>query len=447
MKINKVISYSNAWDILKKNAPALKEIIEALNEVTTERLIEPGYGGNPYRKNDFIISPMSFTRCWDRVLSEKGWGSCRGKSDKPGGINIYINNYKHRVAIKMLSSDRMMNFPSWVLIEAPRIVSTDICDIAILVTPMSSELIDGEKRYGPFHSFQRAQAQLADLLPINQSQPFLIIGFSREETDIEVTEIPLSGTDNIVERVLEFPSELYQAGVGILSYFGEILKQKYPDIEAKVRIEQDGNVVRMTIEAPDGTKDIIEKTLQDFALVVTHQAAPETLLDNALQIHALSNKLMLAEMEVKQVRDLLRVSEIYSGGRIQSLEQDVGFLREQIGLHIRVIGRSQDLLSNQSAKEERLILAHIESSRRTLEEMVEDAWDSAEVKSALMAIKLTLESTDTVNEVRVKEALVKVRDLSPSTFTDLTEALKGTLYGVSGNTVFLYLQHVAKMFV
>ena len=298
----------------------------------------------------------------------------------------------------------------------------------------------------PFHSFERALGQLNDLLPLNQQQPFLVIGFSQIETEIDVLEMLPSGIENIVERVIEFPRDLYQAGVGILSYFGEILKQKYPDIKAKVRIEQDGNIVRMTIDAPDGTKEIIEKTLQEFALVVTHQAPPETLLDTQLQIHTLSSKLMIAEMEVRQVRDLMRISESYQGVRIQSLEQDVRFLREQIGSQIRTIDTSQRLLSEQSAKEERLIMAHIDSSRRTVDELVADAWDSAEVKNALIAIKLSLESSAPPDREKVSEALATVRKLSPDTFIDLTEALKNTLYGVSGNTVFLCLQQVAKLF-
>jgi hypothetical protein len=448
MNINKVVSYGCAWDILKENTVAYEELVSALKMITPELLVDPKYGGRFNRDPSEEISPLNFTRCWDKIMEDLQWGSCRGKSNRPGGINIYIRNYKHRIAVKMMSSDRMMNFPSWVLIEAPRIVSTEICDVAILVMPTAdlAAKYGSNIKYVPFHFIERAQAQLNDLLPINQVQPFLIIGFSQEESDIEVVEILPSGVENIVERVLEFPRELYQAGVGILSYFGEVLKQKYPDIEAKVRIEQDGNVVRMTVDAPDGTRDIIEKTLQDFALVVTNQASPETLLDNQFQIHALSNKLMLAEMEVRQVRDLMRISESYQGERIQSLEQDVCFLREQIGHQVRFIGMSHQLLSDQSAMGERLIMAQIDSSRRTLDEMVADAWDSAEVKSALLAIKLSLESGNPPNEAKVKEALVTVRDLAPTTFSDLTEALKGTLYGVSGNTVFLCLQQVAKMF-
>jgi len=380
-------------------------------------------------------------------MEDRGWGSHRIKSSNQDGINVFVRHYKHRVALRMLSSDQVINFPSWVLIESPRIVSTGTCDIAVILTPMNDEVAPhfSESKM-QFHSFERALGQLNDLLPLNQKQPFLVIGFSSLETTMDVLEMLPSGVENIIERVIEFPRDLYQAGVGVLSYFGEVLKQKHPDVKAKVRIEQDGNIVRMTIDTPDGTKEVIEKTLQDFALVVTNQAPPETLLDTKLEVHALTSKLMMAEMEVRQVRDLMRISESYQGERIQSLEQDVRFLREQIGCQIRTINTSHQLLSKQSAKEERLIMACIDSSRRTVDELVADAWDSAEVKSALTAIKLSLESSTPPDREKVSEALITVRRLSPDTFIDLTEAVKNTLYGVSGNTVFLCLQQVAKLF-
>ncbi|WP_267273060.1 hypothetical protein [Pseudomonas putida] len=448
MYINKVISYNRAWGTLLENPQAYEEIVEALKAITPELLVKPGYGAAPYRKeNATEIIPPSFSRCWNKIMADMEWGSHRIKSGNKGGINVFIRHYKHRVAIRMLSSDQVINFPSWVLIESPRMVSTGICDIAVIVTPTNDE-VDPHFSEGrmPFHSFERALGQLNDLLPLNQQQPFLVVGFSQLETAIDVLEMLPSGIENVVERVIEFPRDLYQAGVGVLSYFGEVLKQKHPDIKAKVRIEQDGNIVRMTIDAPDGTKEVIEKTLQDFALVVTNQAPPEALLDTKLHVHALTSKLMMAEMEVRQVRDLMRISESYHGERIQSLEQDVRFLREQIGCQIRTIDTSHRLLSEQSAKEERLIMAHIDSSRRTIDELVADAWDSAEVKSALMAIKLSLESSTPPDREKVSEALTTVRRMSPDTFNDLTEAVKNTLYGVSGNTVFLCLQQVAKLF-
>lgn len=303
MYINKVISYNRAWGTLLENPQAYEEIVEALKAITPELLVKPGYGAAPYRKeNATEIIPPSFSRCWNKIMADMEWGSHRIKSGNKGGINVFIRHYKHRVAIRMLSSDQVINFPSWVLIESPRMVSTGICDIAVIVTPTNDE-VDPHFSEGrmPFHSFERALGQLNDLLPLNQQQPFLVVGFSQLETAIDVLEMLPSGIENVVERVIEFPRDLYQAGVGVLSYFGEVLKQKHPDIKAKVRIEQDGNIVRMTIDAPDGTKEVIEKTLQDFALVVTNQAPPEALLDTKLHVHALTSKLMMAEMEVRQV--------------------------------------------------------------------------------------------------------------------------------------------------
>ena len=59
--------------------------------------------------------------------------------------------------------------------------------------------------------------------------------------------------DNII-RSIEFAPEYHQSGLAILSYFGQVLRDKYPETKAKVTIEQDGLTVRMIIETPEGER-------------------------------------------------------------------------------------------------------------------------------------------------------------------------------------------------
>lgn len=438
-----MISYASAWELLQANRQAVDDINYALSLMTLEDINAEG----SYRAVDGRPLPIALNRCWDRIAREQDWGSYRISSDKPGGISIFVRNYKHRVSIKILAADRLSMFLNWVLVEAPRIVGTEFCDIAVLLVPMDSLRKFFVERPGlPLFSFDRALAQLSDLLPMNQVQPFVVLGFSLDQAEPEVIDIKPLLKENSIERVLEFSPEHYQAGVGILSYFGEVIKQKYPDVDAKVRIEQDGNIVRMTVDAPDGTRDVIEKTLEDYALVISGRASPESLFDHQLQIHALSGKLMMAELEVRQARELNRITEGLFASRVQSLEEEVGFLRSHVGLQMRQISGAQNLLSQQSQKEERLLLAHIESSRRSIDDLVQDAWNSAELKGALLSIKFALEQgVTTADEPKVRDALSKVRDISPGTFSDLSEAVKNTMYGVSGNTVFTLLQQVSQM--
>jgi HSP20 family molecular chaperone IbpA len=81
-----------------------------------------------------------------------------------------------------------------------------------------------------------------------------------------------------VERSIEFPPEYWEAGTSILSYFSRILGVKYPSQKIKVRIEQEGLMLRMIIDTPTGEKEKIEKTLEEYGLVVTGKILPESFL-------------------------------------------------------------------------------------------------------------------------------------------------------------------------
>ena len=66
-----------------------------------------------------------------------------------------------------------------------------------------------------------------------------------------------------ITRSIEFPKGYEQAGLGILSYFGKIVREKYRDINVQVSIKQIEDRITMVIETPEGTRETIEKTLQD----------------------------------------------------------------------------------------------------------------------------------------------------------------------------------------
>ena len=72
--------------------------------------------------------------------------------------------------------------------------------------------------------------------------------------------------------------------MSILNYFGQVLEEKYPDLDTAVLIKQRGNTVSMTVETPQGEQEKIEKTLDEYGLVVTRQMAPEEFLDDKIAI-------------------------------------------------------------------------------------------------------------------------------------------------------------------
>jgi HSP20 family molecular chaperone IbpA len=133
-----------------------------------------------------------------------------------------------------------------------------------------------------------------------------------------------------VERSIEFPPEYWEAGTSILSYFSRVLRVKYPSQKIKVRIEQEGLNLRMIIETPTGEKEKIEKTLEEYGLVVTGKIQAESFLSDPFEAMALKNKLEIADLELRQTKTLLDFTRDNSQQRIESLEVQVNKLHSII---------------------------------------------------------------------------------------------------------------------
>lgn len=112
--------------------------------------------------------------------------------------------------------------------------------------------------------------------------------------------------ENLIIRSIEFPPEHHQAGISILNFFGSVLRKKYPDKKAKVKIEQDGLKVTMIIEPVDGgDREIIEKELNNFGLVVTGQKSIEEFSDNKLLLLELKTQLRITQVQFDMQKELL----------------------------------------------------------------------------------------------------------------------------------------------
>lgn len=146
-------------------------------------------------------------------------------------------------------------------------------------------------------------------------------------------KVDTSGLARIV-RELKFPAEYQQAGLSILNYFSAILDDKYPGIPVEVSIQQHQDRVKLVITLPDGSQDVVEKLLTEYGLVVAGKISPQEFIPDQLRALALQQKLELAQMEVRQTRDLLRLQEQYSSARIASLEQDVKNLYSLLGQEV-----------------------------------------------------------------------------------------------------------------
>lgn len=136
--------------------------------------------------------------------------------------------------------------------------------------------------------------------------------------------------DQPIIRSIEFPPEWREAGTSILMYFNHVLKLKYPNVKVKVRIEQDGLTLRMIIHTPTGYKESIESTIQEYGMVVTGQLPAEIFLSDPFEVMALKNKLEIANLELRQARDLLSFMQNNNQKRVESLEIEVDRLHRLI---------------------------------------------------------------------------------------------------------------------
>jgi hypothetical protein len=145
----------------------------------------------------------------------------------------------------------------------------------------------------------------------------------------------LNDFERLIERSIEFPPEYKQAGVSILNYFSEILRKKYPESEATVQIKQDGLKISMIIDPAKGEREIIEKTLNDYGLVITGQMPPEQFTDDRFLIYELKNELRIAQHRIESQRELLQITKQGYSQRIESLEEQVCWLRNTVGTAIQ----------------------------------------------------------------------------------------------------------------
>lgn len=498
MFINKVISFQNGWQLLSENkSHLLQDIRNSLHSISKEKLISVinnqvereiereikqeniieeisirnnikrsfkskseitllvkeklhrEYGvldtdagssfSNPPGYNTKSISTFISTN-WRKAIIASGWSSYTIGRNIIKSSDLRIRHLKESISIRLLTRDNGI-LANWIYVETQKAHQAEICDITVLLVPMSSYKINFLSNRSSYTCFEELRVQFEDLCPIQSLAPFVIIGFSEVDSEIEV--FGYDNTDhniNTIEKCIEFSPEYYQAGMGILSYFGEIIKTKHPDIQAKVKIEQDGSLVRLHIETEDGTKEIIEKTLESYTRVIANQEPVETLLDNKLHIMKLQNKLDIASMEVRQTRDMLALEREVSSARLLSVEEEVLHLRLYIGNQMNLASQNSNIIEAHAATNNKIITELMGSSKMLLKDLMTGKSTNSDVLEALDIIDNKLQSDITSNdEYEIKAAIETINEKSPDIIDELGTALRNTAYGVSGNIVYQWL--------
>lgn len=135
-----------------------------------------------------------------------------------------------------------------------------------------------------------------------------------------------------IERIIEFKPEYLQSGITILNYFSTVLQQKNPDSKSIVRIEQEGLNVRLLIIPEKGDEiKVIERTLEEYGLVISGKMKMTDFLTDNMQILALENKLEISKLELRFAHKQLEYERQNHLVRIANIENEVIWLRGQIG--------------------------------------------------------------------------------------------------------------------
>lgn len=307
MYIQSVISYKGSWNFVNEfHKRELSEIVSAFSDhITGNVILESSERSNPR-----IL--------WEKSLYDRGWQLLDRTHFSSDGRRIPIGNVgpvKNGIGAQ-ISFGIPDTLSRWVFQQSALAVRHSLIKIPVLCAPMSEfGRRNGNDRTGFRSTFEMHQRQLELLSPLSHSFPFLILGISDQATLTEPSIIELESdaqTKNdttIIDRCIKFPAEYQQAGLGILNYFSVYLRERYPNEDATISIEQHGLNIRLTIETPDGNSEIVEKALQEYELIVSGQEAPEKFTSNDKVILELRNEIRMFKARIEFKQDVIGIKD------------------------------------------------------------------------------------------------------------------------------------------
>lgn len=240
------------------------------------------------------IFSTEFIKRFQKSLKLAGWDEIETKESA-----VYKMN-----SLGILPSVNKIGVLDWALFYSRLISDEELLPLRISVDRSDFRISDN-------HNFPNGQIDYDTLIstqPIQTDHSFAIIILSHTKRDKGFTVFNSTKHKSIpylINKSIEFPPELYEAGRGILSYFGTYLNEKYTDQKASVKIEQDadGKTLRMTVESETGEKEVIEKALTEYQLIVTGKARAEDLTDNQSLILGLRDEARMLQFRMESQRD------------------------------------------------------------------------------------------------------------------------------------------------
>lgn len=311
MNIEGVVSFSDAWDTLNsKHKNELDELITGLTNYVA---------GNTELVGE--SDRRSYREYFEKSLYDLGWSLNDRTIYTDSGRRVpirFIGPVKNGVAAQ-ISSPSPDFLSRWLFNHSTLAIRHGLAEVAILLVPMKSEQNNEDRSsFSRMNSFEHYADQLEMLSPLSVDHPFIILGYSSQGSLLEPSILELarseqynsSAPESVVDRSIEFPPEYQQAGIGILNYFASYLNEEYPGENATVRIEQTGLNVRMVVESESGNKEVIEKALHEYELIVSGQERADKFTDSETLILELRNELRVAKFRLESQQDIISLQNL-----------------------------------------------------------------------------------------------------------------------------------------
>lgn len=247
---------------------------------------------------------------------------------------------------------------------------------------------------------------------------------------------------NAINRSIEFPSEYCESSKSILSYFGTVLQQKYPDKKTKVKIEQNGLKITMIIEIEEGDKEEIEKFLNQYGLVVRGEMEPEELLSNRLQVMELKQELKFAKQKLEYKQELLDFAKAdlsEARNNLNEKSQELKETRLEMKELRSLIGQSlqttQAVSNNHTKSVEFLIKPDtaLQSLITTIQTLIEKQTNGLE--QSLQTIVSNIQNPHPTKQEQdaVIQSIETIQKKAPTLYQELVDGLSNFTIGVGSS--------------
>lgn len=348
---------------------------------------------------------------------------------------IHIHGSEQNISLNIKTSNELCQQRAYITFESSNKPSINYCFTVEKRTTLSEIAILADRIADSIFNIFNTNCDLyfdenGNFIDISIDSHFLSHDFIKRITRVNETLVEIEKAvnhENII-RTIFFTKSQYQSGISILSYFGQILKDKYPELKSNVSVIQEGELVKLMIACEVGSKDKINETLDQYALVLTNKEKPESLLEDKLQIARLEAKLELAAMEVNQTNKLLSLAKQYHARETLSLKEEIQYLRNTfLQLH---------------STNTQLTLGYANN----FEKLIQLANGKDLVISSLRLIESMLKTGISENDrPQLALAVDKIKTDAPHLIPALKELAQNSAYGASGNILFGMLTSIAGM--